>query len=934
MAAPRQGSSSSSRRQKDMVDIVGPFKVLDEIGRGSFAEVYKAIHLETKTAVAIKSVHLKKLNKKLKESLYCEIQILKGLHHPHIVALMDCHETPMHINLVMEYCSLGDLSRFIRKRDVLGGHATTSDMVRKYPVPPAGGLHEVHTRHFLKQISSAMEFLHARNFIHRDIKPQNMLLNPSPKYLRGAVKEAIPMTASDKSLVPMVGIDSFPMLKLADFGFARSLPSTSLAETLCGSPLYMAPEILRYEKYDAKADLWSVGTVIYEMVLGKPPFRASNHVELLKRIEKQADEIRFPADVAISRPIKNLIRGLLRRKPVQRISFEDFFASEAIQGPVPGLVEEDLAQQEAALAIERGEEPPPAPPTVTEEPVRVKPSSSSSKRPAVPVASPLLNRPSSSRRESIEENPKADRPSQPQRRFSSNFPNAAARHAIQQETTQQTSRPRTGSHPTPSPLSAAKQPLDSTNARTERAARDARRKADQDVAFERDYVVVEKKSVEVNAFADELAASPRVLKGGHAQSAPAQHYAMVRQTTAPGALATTHAGGDADHAASKAMAAAVGKPKPDHYRKPSYERRYGASPGSATSAISKALNLTSFRLFGLGFSPPLIGKGGQSPPNPYGAFPAYPTNQGSLVLIGDVNQSGIANEDQRAVQLVEDIATRSDVVYGFAGVKYSQLIPWTPSNDHGLGLREVEGAEGHEEITLTPDVTVILSEEALVLYVKALALLAKVMDIASAWWTRKRHSEPIDTPRSEPVSQPHSAAESRVNSVVQWARSRFNETLGKAEIVRLKLLEAQKAMPNRPDTDAGVDGVTITSGVTAEKLMYLRAVELNRGAAVNELMNADLKGCEIAYVTAHRMLEALLEREEWPRTKGPRQDDEPVNGIEATDRKEIEKMVTGTRARLTALKKKMVMLDQQRAIIGEPRRAKSSLDVIPPSSVR
>ena len=81
------------------------------------------------------------------------------------------------------------------------------------------------------------------------------------------------------------------MLKIADFGFARSLPSTSLAETLCGSPLYMAPEILRYEKYDAKADLWSVGTVLYEMVVGRPPFRATNHVELLRKIGHICDNM-------------------------------------------------------------------------------------------------------------------------------------------------------------------------------------------------------------------------------------------------------------------------------------------------------------------------------------------------------------------------------------------------------------------------------------------------------------------------------------------------------------------------------------------------------------------------------------------------------------------------------------------------------------------
>lgn len=133
-----------------------------------------------------------------------------------------------------------------------------------------------------------------------------------------------------------------PILKVADFGFARSLPAAALAETLCGSPLYMAPEILRYEKYDAKADLWSVGAVLFEMAVGKPPFKATNHVELLKKIERNDDKIRFPDEEPSSRDemedysdlrnappvandIKELIRKLLKKKPVMRMGFNEFF---------------------------------------------------------------------------------------------------------------------------------------------------------------------------------------------------------------------------------------------------------------------------------------------------------------------------------------------------------------------------------------------------------------------------------------------------------------------------------------------------------------------------------------------------------------------------------------------------------------------------------
>ncbi len=104
--------------------------------------------------------------------------------------------------------------------------------------------------------------------------------------------------------------------------------------------LYMAPEILRYEKYDAKADLWSVGAVLYETAVGKPPFRANNHIDLLKKIE-HSKGIKFPDEdpaytekdpeaKPVPSDIKKLIRSLLKRQPVERASFDDFFGSTAL----------------------------------------------------------------------------------------------------------------------------------------------------------------------------------------------------------------------------------------------------------------------------------------------------------------------------------------------------------------------------------------------------------------------------------------------------------------------------------------------------------------------------------------------------------------------------------------------------------------------------
>ena len=907
-----------------------------------------------------------KLNKKLKENLYSEIHILKGLHHPHIVSLIDCQETAAHIHLVMEFCELGDLSYFIKKRDTLFRHDTTADMIKKYPNPPPGGLNEVLVRHLLKQLASALEFLRNRNFIHRDVKPQNLLLDPSPLYLANAKPGAVPYAASEKSLVPAVGVASLPTLKLADFGFARSLPSTSLAETLCGSPLYMAPEILRYEKYDAKADLWSVGTVLYEMMVGRPPFRASNHVELLRKIERGEDRIKFPEETVLSDPMKRIIRGLLKRNPVERMGFGDFFNHTVIKDEIPGLAAEDRPAitpvQEPEIPAEeivsrremttREDRPlamdnesvgkisgglPHSPrdrPSRGVETASVKTGSPLNRlNPGTPPRASFSRDVGQSQSPSVARQGSRDRALRARRPSITSHATAPARQDLHNGGTRNVAAAtmqRQTSRNSPSPTSSF--PKEKTPQRervpqrkedtSAREAREAQERAAQDVAFERDYVVVEKRAVEVNAFADELAASPRIHGAKQTLQHQQQHGTMIRRATTQGQQASITG---AQTTPSRALQLASGK-RPDslHHRQSSYEARVRNS-ATATSAISKAINMASGRLFNMGFSPPLgIGRGGPSPPG-YSPFPAYPTNQGSLVMIGDGSKGAIPlDEDSKAVYVIEESATRSDVVYGFAEVKYKQLIPLAPSMDHGLGLRQAGIPEQGEDenITseddgLTVDAIVTLSEEALVLYVKALSLLARSMDIAGAWWARKNRGEVIEestSPRTQTNSANGVAVGNRVNNVVQWVRSRFNEVLEKAEFVRLKLIEAQRQLPldhpshpnNHPSASGSAAGmgtssenVIVSSGVTAEKLMYDRALEMSRSAAVNELVAEDLPGCEIAYVTAIRMLEAVLEDDEdsAPKKyanadkdpKGSHLEEDAVNGVGAEDRKVVLK---------------------------------------------
>jgi serine/threonine-protein kinase ULK/ATG1 len=271
----------------------------------------------------------------------------------------------------------------------------------------------------------------------------------------------------------------------------------------------------------------------------------------------------------------------------------------------------------------------------------------------------------------------------------------------------------------------------------------------------------------------------------------------------------------------------------------------------------------------------MLGKGA-SPPHMYNPFPTYPTPSAPVGLITDGRPGGPIDEDLRVAQCIEDFATRSDVVWGFAEVKYKQLVPLAPSIEEGLGGMPTDKMGSDDDEGLTTEAIVVLSEEALVLYVKALSLLAKSMDIASIWWARKAKGE--STATQHVISRDATSAQilvTRVNSAVQWIRKRFNETLEKAEIVRLKLTDAQKQLPedhpSHPSNNqtevlvpgsSSVDGVVLTPGISAEKLMYDRAIDMSRTAAINEIANEDLSGCELSYVTAIRMLEAVLDNDD------------------------------------------------------------------------
>lgn len=267
----------------------------DLIGHGAFAVVYKG---RVKTAptdvVAIKAITKKNLAKS-QNLLSKEIKILKELtelHHDNVVALLDCKETPHHVYLVMEYCNGGDLADYLNAKGTL-----SEDTIKR----------------FLRQLAGAMSAMTSKGIVHRDLKPQNILLSHE-----GRTRNPLPADIK---------------LKIADFGFARFLQDGVMAATLCGSPMYMAPEVIMSLQYDAKADLWSLGTIVFQCLTGKAPFQAQTPQALKQFYEKNAKlSPRIPSGT--SPELTNLLHNLLKRDAKDRIDFDQFFVHPFLAPPI------------------------------------------------------------------------------------------------------------------------------------------------------------------------------------------------------------------------------------------------------------------------------------------------------------------------------------------------------------------------------------------------------------------------------------------------------------------------------------------------------------------------------------------------------------------------------------------------------------------------
>ncbi|GFZ07116.1 CBL-interacting protein kinase 12 [Actinidia rufa] len=273
MADKTTAAAATSKTKKEAQSLLlGRYEIGKLLGHGTFAKVYHARNIRTNESVAIKVIDKEKVLKVgLIAHIKREISILRRVRHPNIVQLFEVMATKSKIFFVMEYITGGELFKKVAK----------------------GRLKEEVARKYFQQLISAVGFCHARGVYHRDLKPENLLL------------------------------DEDGDLKVSDFGLSTvsdQIQQDGLFHTFCGTPAYVAPEVLARKGYDAaKVDVWSCGVILFVLMAGYLPFQDQNIMAMYKKIYK--GEFRSPR--WFSTELIRLLTRLLDTNPETRITIPE-----------------------------------------------------------------------------------------------------------------------------------------------------------------------------------------------------------------------------------------------------------------------------------------------------------------------------------------------------------------------------------------------------------------------------------------------------------------------------------------------------------------------------------------------------------------------------------------------------------------------------------
>lgn len=255
---------------------IGNYRYYNKIiGKGAYSSVYHGRNIYTNESVAIKEIFYGNFSRIEKNHLDSEIAIMKKVDHKNVIKMIDIikKDDEKLIYIITEYCERGTLNNVLESIDSM-----SEELINKY----------------IKEIAEGLRYLQSHNIVHRDLKLTNILVGKNNT------------------------------IKIADFGFAREVNNESLMNTLCGSPSFMAPEILFHYKYDTKSDLWSLGIIMYYLIYKSHPYDPlSNRLELTHKIKTV--EIVYPYRNDISIGCISLVKSLLQKDSNKRITWDNLY---------------------------------------------------------------------------------------------------------------------------------------------------------------------------------------------------------------------------------------------------------------------------------------------------------------------------------------------------------------------------------------------------------------------------------------------------------------------------------------------------------------------------------------------------------------------------------------------------------------------------------
>lgn len=259
------------------------YALYETLGTGSFATVKRAVKKATKEEFAIKVIKKSKLNPEELAVVHDEVEIMHRIEHENCVKLYEMYESKRKVYMVLEYLTGGELfDRIVQK----------------------GSYSEKDASQLIKSIATAIKYLHGIGVVHRDLKPENLIY------------------ANEKSDSP---------IKITDFGLAK-FNKTAEMNTACGTPGYVAPEVLKNESYGSPVDLWSLGVILYILLCGFPPFFHDSTAQLYRQIKKGEYKFPDPYWTDISQNAKSLVSGLLAVDPNKRLTPDGVLSHVWISG--------------------------------------------------------------------------------------------------------------------------------------------------------------------------------------------------------------------------------------------------------------------------------------------------------------------------------------------------------------------------------------------------------------------------------------------------------------------------------------------------------------------------------------------------------------------------------------------------------------------------